>query len=183
VTHTLVLRTAEARDVAPIAALGLKVWLATYTARGLTNEIARYVLDKFSIHSTTQMLEQPSHYAAVIELDGRLVAYALLKTQEPCPADEQTTAELSTLYVQQPNVGQGLGSRLLAACTAELRVRGQAEDVWLRVNSKNSPALQFYERHNFRKVGSVWVEFDGERNENYVLVRGRSTESDLPLRS
>jgi hypothetical protein len=40
------------------------------------------------------------------------------------------------------------------------------------MNSRNQQAFAFYKAAGYLKIGSVWVNFDGERNENYILATG-----------
>jgi diamine N-acetyltransferase len=164
------LRIATSNDVASLSALSLKVWLATYAKRGITDEIAQYVLNKFSLNAMAAMVSDTEIFVPVVEIDGHLVAYAQLKLNAMCSSDERFTAELSTPYVQEPNFGEGLGSKLLDTCLETLSLSGKPSEMWLRVNSKSTRAIEFYTRHGFEHLSSVWIDFDGERNENFLFV-------------
>jgi ribosomal protein S18 acetylase RimI-like enzyme len=163
------LRTALPDDHSALAALGLKVWLQTYSERGLNAEIAEYVLSKFTLAAMAALITDPQVYLPVIEHEQHLLAYAVLKANSPCPADPDLTLELSTMYVQESANRQTHGSQLWQACLHEQQKRQPDMVIWLRVNSKNQRALNFYAKHGFQKIGSVWIDFDGEHNENYLL--------------
>jgi ribosomal protein S18 acetylase RimI-like enzyme len=163
------LRNAGLADQSALAALGLKVWLHTYAGRGLNATIADYVLAKFTPAAMAELIAAPNNYIPVIELDHHLLAYALLKADSPCPADPSLTIELATMYVQESANRQTYGSQLWRACLEQQQNRQPEMPIWLRVNSKNQRALNFYAKHGFQKIGSVWIDFDGEHNENYLL--------------
>jgi GNAT superfamily N-acetyltransferase len=71
-------------------------------------------------------------------------------------------AYLRLLLVAQHALGDGLGSRLLAA--VEQRAESAARHLYLLVTSDNVGARRFYERHGYRHVGDlpglVWPDLD-----------------------
>ena len=62
---------------------------------------------------------------------------------------------ISHLYVRVQNIGQGIGSRLLALAKEE-----SGGSLWLYTFARNANARRFYERHGFHEVeresGNMW---------------------------
>jgi ribosomal protein S18 acetylase RimI-like enzyme len=58
-----------------------------------------------------------------------------------------TPESVSQLYVRIANIGQGIGSQLLALAKAE-----SAGSLWLYTFAQNHHARRFYERSGFREV-------------------------------
>jgi ribosomal protein S18 acetylase RimI-like enzyme len=59
---------------------------------------------------------------------------------------------LYTLAVRRASSGQGLGTRLLAACEKDARRRGCAE-IRLEARTDRASTLRFYEKRGFRRLG------------------------------
>lgn len=169
----IVLRTATTDDASAIAVIGTNVWIDTYAANGLTPEIARYVAGKFSADAVLGLVHASGCAVVLAELNGHTVGYAVLKRDSPCPATTDLGCELSTLYVLRSFRSQGVGDALFRWCTAFARREWANPAIWLRMNSQNRSAYEFYTKRSMHQVGSVWVVFDGERNENYILAGPR----------
>ncbi|NUL81839.1 MAG: GNAT family N-acetyltransferase [Armatimonadetes bacterium] len=56
---------------------------------------------------------------------------------------------LKLLYAVAP--GQGIGSALMAEC--ERRAFERSRNLFLLVSDFNHPAIEFYERHGYKKIG------------------------------
>lgn len=79
---------------------------------------------------------------------------------------------LRLLVTDSEAQGLGIGSRLLRH--AEARVFGQADDMFLLVNSRNAAARRFYERHGYVACGTLEAYVAPGLDE--VLLRRRAPE-------
>ncbi|MFN8914108.1 MAG: GNAT family N-acetyltransferase [Betaproteobacteria bacterium] len=165
-------RTATSQDIDSIQCIGINVWTETYAERGLTAEIASYVTEKFSRASVESQLADPANEIQVATVLDHVIGYGLRKNNSPCPANEGLTSELATLYVLRRFQGVGVGRALLASLTSTKSLPASPTSLWLRMNSRNQQAFAFYKTAGYHKIGSVWVNFDGEKNENYILAAG-----------
>lgn len=161
-------------DALRLAALGMQVWLHTYATEGVSHDIATYVLTEFASAKMSALLSDHSKMVVVAETGECLAGYAVLHMDTVCPSYTKTTVELETLYIQTHFARQGFGTRLLAR--AEQIARQRADSVlWLTANAKNTPAISFYERHGYSKVGTTYFELGNTRHENHVFVGSCST--------
>jgi ribosomal protein S18 acetylase RimI-like enzyme len=78
--------------------------------------------------------------------------------------------EISTLYVQPRHHGKGIGKLLLEQGLKYARDAG-SPSVWLTTNSENSPAIAFYIKHGFEKVGTTNFHIQEQAYLNDVLRR------------
>lgn len=164
---TPLLRPARSDDAANLAALGMLVWLHTYSSTGLRRSLADYVLARFTRAAKTALLADSQRHIVVAEQNGHLLGYATLHWQHPCPAQPASNNELETLYVHPLFAGQGIGYRLLQYCQQQCAPRG---GLWLSVWQYNHRALAFYQRQGLLKIGEYDFMLDGEAHRNWLLA-------------
>lgn len=163
------IRTATADDAQRLSALAMQVWLHTYAGEGVSSAIAGYVLSEFSVERFQVLLSEPSSHVLVAEQNVYLIGYAVLSYGSTCPLPCSSHAELSTLYVQAPFTGQGLGTELLTEAASCARQRAGCA-LWLTVNSHNSRAVAFYAKHGYAKLGITQFRLGDADHENLVLI-------------
>ncbi len=148
----MTVRRAVASDEAALLEIELTAWDATsgfpsLTAGDRTTFFAeRYGPDAF----------------LVAELAGRLVGYIRLQDKYPFP-EGAGVLSINGLAVAPEARGQGIGSVLMEAVTAEAQRRG-ARKITLHVHGVNTVARRLYERHGYVVEGTHPREFliDGQ---------------------
>lgn len=148
----MTVRRAVAADEAALLEIELTAWDATsgfpsLTAGDRTTFFAeRYGPDAF----------------LVAELAGRLVGYIRLQDKYPFP-EGAGVLSINGLAVAPEARGQGIGSVLMDAVTAEAKRRG-ARKITLHVHGVNTVARRLYERHGYVVEGTHPREFliDGQ---------------------
>ena len=164
------IRTGEVEDADRLAVLATQVWLHTYATEGISDEISKYVLSELTPAKFVESMHAPSRRVFVAAQGENLVGLAVVKCEEPCPAEgNPSTAELQTLYVQEHFIGTGIGASLLEAAESWARERASCA-LWLTVNARNSRAISFYLRHAYAKIGTAYFVLGTGRYENHVLV-------------
>ncbi|MCU6435510.1 GNAT family N-acetyltransferase [Undibacterium sp. Jales W-56] len=161
------IRPATANDAAPIAALGIQVWLHTYATTGISTSGANYVLSEFTEHRYQQLIADTSKDLMVAEIGDHLVGYAMIGWGNMF-TDVQV--EVEKLYVQEYFTGQGIGKALLASSRLAAQKYCGTPSVWLMVNAKNMNAIQFYQKLGYRHEGDTDFVLDGVKHKNHVMV-------------
>ena len=87
----------------------------------------------------------PRRIALIAEIDALVVGFLVASVVAP-------QAELESIAVAGEAQGRGLGTALLEALIAELRLAGAGE-LELEVRESNRAAAAFYARAGFREVG------------------------------
>lgn len=161
-------RTARVEDKTNIAALMIQVWLHTYATEGLRGKISRFVFSEFTEEKIgIDIISEQTQYI-VCEINDHIVGVAVLDLFADCPVTKSKYPELRKLYIQEHFSQKGFGSGLLEKAIEYCR-ETKLEKLWLTVNPNNLPAVEFYKKHEFVKVGVEDFKIEDECHENYVL--------------
>lgn len=101
--------------------------------------------EAWTVDQVVAALVLPQTFLLVCELAGRVVGFALVRTL----LDE---SELLLIALARDVRRQGLGRLLLSQAIGHVRAMG-GKRLFLEVRTNNS-AVQFYERQNFRLIGT-----------------------------
>jgi ribosomal protein S18 acetylase RimI-like enzyme len=134
-------------------------------------DLAPYVDDRqtWAVRSRlyAELLAKPGTVLLLASADGAVIGYGLAHVSPASGtwvADTWQTGdrvgEIESLAVQPGYRGQGIGSRLLTALTAELATAG-VRDLVLGVLPGNDAAIRLYQRHGFRPTWTYLSRFTG----------------------
>jgi ribosomal protein S18 acetylase RimI-like enzyme len=163
-------RIARPADAPILAAISVEVWLGTYVKRGVSAFFAEFVLNEFTVHRFRTLLEDPHEHFIVSENEDGLDGFIRISNGKAAPVAGCSTTEISTLYVQPRHQGGGLGGALLKQGLSYARA-SDASSVWLTTNSENAPAIGFYLKQGFEKVGTTHFRIDDQAYLNDVFRR------------
>jgi diamine N-acetyltransferase len=166
----ILIRRGMEADLDSMIAIGLSVWVDTYSPQGLSLEVSQYLGRKFSVHAISALLYSDDCAVFMAEKEGRVVGYTLLKRHVLCPLSENLDVEIATLYVLKGAQGLGIGGKLFWTGLEFAMSEWSSDRCWLRMSAKNLAAKKFYASHGFEPIGSIWMEFDGAQSENYLLA-------------
>ncbi len=99
----------------------------------------------------------------VAEREGRVVGMAAAGA-----SDDVRAAALTSVWVEPPARGRGVGDSLVLAATEWAAAAGYRQIV-LWVTDGNQRAEKLYERHGFRRTGSVQQVRPGEDRVEYEM--------------
>jgi GNAT superfamily N-acetyltransferase len=133
-----VIRPATVEDAAAIASIQARGWRWAY---------GEFIApDQMPVAAEREPVYReliPAGAFRVFDQDGRVVGFASV-----------TDDELSSLYVDPPAQGAGVGSRLLADAVERIRWAGHRR-AWLHLYAENAHGRAFYARHGWRPVGEL----------------------------
>ena len=93
-----------------------------------------------------ELLREGAFSAIVLEGDGSVIGFGLLKPFLPFPAFRKTG--MLTYFIGPDAVGNGLGSRLLERLSEDARKMGMTTLV-ANMSSKNEASIRFHKHHGF----------------------------------
>jgi ribosomal protein S18 acetylase RimI-like enzyme len=161
----ILIRRGTEADLESIIAIGLSVWVDTYSPQGLSLGVSQYLGRKFSVHVISALLSSDDCAFFMAEKEGRVVGYTLLKRHVLCPLSEDLDVE-----VARGAQSLGIGGKLFRTGLEFAVSEWGSDRCWLRMSAKNLAAKKFYASHGFEPIGSILMEFDGAQSENYLLA-------------
>jgi diamine N-acetyltransferase len=167
----LTIRRADAGDAEGLAELALRSFLDTFAAQNDPGDVAAYTVRTYGPERQAAELADPAIVTLVGEMEGRMAAYAQLRSGRAGPGvDGPDPLEIMRFYVDQPWHGRGVAQRMMAAALATARERG-ARTVFLAVWEHNPRAMAFYAKHGFRVVGAQDFWMGSDRQTDLVMTR------------
>ncbi|WP_153769163.1 GNAT family N-acetyltransferase [Labrenzia sp. CE80] len=161
-------RNALPSDAPILAAISIEVWLGTYIRSGVSAFFAEFALSEFTTDKLAAVLADPNEQVIVSENKDGLDGFIRLSHGKVAPVANCSTMEISTLYVQPRHHGRGLG-RMLLEHGLDYARDVDAPSVWLTTNSENTPAIAFYLRQGFDKVGTTHFRIQDQAYLNDVF--------------
>jgi ribosomal protein S18 acetylase RimI-like enzyme len=150
---TASIRIATAADAAALASLAERTFRDAFGAQNSAADMDLYCGQAFGAETQRREIADPRLTTLLVEEDGALVAFAVLRDGPPHPAVAgATTREVLRFYVDRAHHGSGLAQRLMGEVVERARTAG-ADVLWLGVFERNPRAIRFYERCGFRQVG------------------------------
>ncbi len=172
----ITLRRATLADVAPLAALKLDTFRATFLDEGFgipypPADLAIFEAQSYGLPAIEAELADPELATFVAEAEGGLLGYAKVgPCKLPHPEVKPGDGELGQLYLHRAAQGLGLGRRLMDMALAHLAAH-RPGPVWLGVWSGNHKAQKFYHAYGFRKVGDYLFPVGDWRDEEFIFRR------------
>ena len=165
-----IIRLATSADVSALVELARVTFRDAYHLLDDPADIADYVAKHFTPHAFTSILNDPVSALFVVMRGPRYVGYAHVR-RSPVPpgVTGPSPIELVRLYLQQTEIGTGLGARLMKTVLDEAR-RVQCKTIWLSVYDKNVRAVAFYKRFGFTNVGTKEFYFGGRIYHDPVMA-------------
>jgi diamine N-acetyltransferase len=168
------LRQAGADDVDEVSSLAHRLFLGAYLEhpRMPREQLLAYADAAFAPEVVAGLLADTGTVIAVAERRGRILGLAVSRIGPPPPPNELPVpaVEIWRLYVDPAVQGVGVGRRLLEWSEARAARRG-ARATWLAVWEHNEPALAFYDRLGFTRLGTTSFKLDDEDQHDDVLTR------------
>jgi L-amino acid N-acyltransferase YncA len=98
------------------------------------------------------LLREGTLSAIVLEGDGDVAGFGLLKLFLPFPAFRKTG--MLTYFLAPKAMGRGLGSRLLEHLIEDAKKKGMTTLI-ANMSSKNEVSIRFHKRHGFSEAGNL----------------------------
>jgi diamine N-acetyltransferase len=155
-------RKATVDDAALIALIGAQTFINTYSAIAPDKEdIARsYAEESFqSSKIQTELSDSSIMYFVASEADQPSGYAKLIFSSAPSEVKGRPTIELERIYLEQHSKGRGIGKAFLQELMSVARKKA-CMSLWLAVYEENLPAIGFYEKFGFQKVGTREFHYD-----------------------
>ncbi|HJU83286.1 MAG TPA: GNAT family N-acetyltransferase [Holophagaceae bacterium] len=174
----MLIRTALPVDAQDLVVLGRRLWREAYEGLIPESNLALHLAETFGSRQQAAELADPACRTLVIERDGALAGYALLKAHAPNPAHPGfhfvNPLEVARFYVDASLHGRGAARALMTAALDHAAAAGH-DGVWLQVWEQNPRAIRFYAKAGFRDVGEATFRVGEQVDRDRVLVHNLMT--------
>jgi ribosomal protein S18 acetylase RimI-like enzyme len=168
------IRLATVTDVAAVADLAARSFVAAVEADNDPDDVRRYVADAFAPERIATALTSAGSWFLLahdpLGADAAPVGYAQLLRSGHDLVVALHPIQLVRLYVAPERTGGGVGGMLLAASLDRAAQLG-SDAVWLGVWEHNTRAQRFYRRWGFRRVGEQSFQLGDDVQSDHVMVR------------
>lgn len=165
-SQALRIRKAIPEDAHVIATIHVLSWQQSY--RHILPASILDALDITSREKNWRSRISDGLHVLVIEAGARIVGFTSIGNARDDDLDAQRYAEISTMYIHPDVCRHGVGTQLMDAVFADLRVSGFTDAV-LWVATENARARKFYEKMGFAPTSVVKAESMGCRTTGEVF--------------
>lgn len=144
---------AKESDAAIIAAIGLAVWVNTYSTDGVVEAIANYVANEFTVQNVLAMIRSRNVY--LLGKEKSFIGYAVVNSGGH--------GELETLYILPRFQRKGYGTQLMRY------IINTHKNISLSCWEYNTEALSFYSKNGLAECGECYFELEGEKHRNVIF--------------
>ena len=163
------IRRAAPSDAGLVSLLGTVTFYEAYFEQDEPGSLADYIHEAFEPNKIRAEIEATEAEFFIIFREGRAVGYAKLRIGSKADGVRpENSIELQRIYVVERVFGKGVGERLLRHCLETARAKG-FETLWLGVWEENLRARRFYEKHGFRRVGTLTFPYGDTVGINHVM--------------
>jgi ribosomal protein S18 acetylase RimI-like enzyme len=162
---------AAVADAKLVSVLGAVTFYEAYFEQDAPADLANYIHESFNLDKIRAEIEDENASFFIIYLENCAVGYAKLRedSETDCVANE-TAIELQRIYTVERVFGKGIGGRMLNHCLEYAKQKG-FRTLWLGVWEENRRAQKFYEKHGFKRVGTLTFPYGASVGINYVLEK------------
>lgn len=164
------IRKATLEDLETIAEIGRATFFETYLPNTPKEAVHSYVNTAFHEDILRAEFAQDEIHYFLIFKNKLCAGYAKIIRNTAYPSGKsQYYTKLDRLYVLQKYHGKQLGTQLFTHLINYIKSAAQ-QGIWLYVLMGNTPAIQFYQKHNFVSIGTHDFKVsESHYNPNYVM--------------
>lgn len=160
---------ANINDYKVISALAGYVWIDTFYPDGLDMVGANYIAEELSAEAfAKRSIGDCDLYKVTI--DKMVVGFMEVNFDNPSGHDSSVKAQIDKLYIHRNFQKTGIGARFIGTMDTICRNSG-IDKYWLSVYEENKKAIDFYEKHSFKKVGYKYFEMEDDKYINHVMQK------------
>jgi GNAT superfamily N-acetyltransferase len=168
----MLIRPALPTDALALARLGERLWRATYAGLIPASNLELHLAATFGPAQQAAELADPACRMLVLEAEGHLQGYALLRARRPeieTSLAFRNPLEVARFYVDPTLHGTGAAQALMVAVLARATAAGH-DGLWLQVWEQNPRALRFYAKAGFMDAGGATYRIGNQVDRDRLLV-------------
>lgn len=140
----------ELKDLDTLIEISRDTFVAAFEKENNPEDFRNYIIDAFSIERVkAELLNSNSSFYFVYLKDVLVGYFKLNKNEAQNEQFDEQSMELERIYVLNDFQGKSIGKHILLKAI-EIAKSKKSRFLWLGVWQKNTNAVRFYERYNFK---------------------------------
>lgn len=173
------IRIATLADAALISATGNAAFYAAFSPDNTEEDMRLYLAGAYYPEKQFEELQDPANRFLLLEKDQTPIGFAKIVVSNLADNDvniyekeflDKKLLLISKIYLLPQFVGSGTGNLLMNECILIAQDEG-FEGVWLSVWQKNERAIRFYEKCEFRKIGTTQFLLGKTLHHDFVMAK------------
>lgn len=166
------IKTATKADTELLALLGRQTWAESHGHYiEDKNDVLKYLNESFSVSKTKELINNPNQRFYIIYVDDSPAGYAKLIVKSPNEnVDSENSCRLERIFILNDFIPLKIGIQLLNFVEEQAK-RLKSDEMWLTVYIKNTRAIRFYEKNEFKNVGDLNFTVSGKVYHNIVFSK------------
>ena len=166
------IRTAKESDTEVLALLGRLTYAESHGHFiEDKNDLLKHLDENFSVSKTKQDLRNPKQIFYIVYVNDLPVGYAkIIVNAKHESITSQNNCCLEKIYILNEFIPLKIGHQLLIYVEAQAKAL-KLDTMWLSVYIKNTRAIRFYEKNEFKNVGELNFIVNGKSYENIVFSK------------
>jgi ribosomal protein S18 acetylase RimI-like enzyme len=151
----IIVRIANSKDAKHIAKLGSTTFTESFGHLFRDkNDLTNYLEKTFSIKKINASILKPNNIFFIAFVDETPVGYAKLKLNSASEfLENKNVSQLQKIYVLKEYLSMRIGFQLQNLLFKTAQFKG-SNVIWLSVYEDNLKAIHFYEKNDFKQIGS-----------------------------
>lgn len=170
-SHDIKIRRCTRSDADTLALIGKASFLETFAGVLGGGDIVKHCAIAHSAELYGRWLDDEGYqlWLAEIEPGQAPIGFMVVAPADlPLAGVSGNDLEIKRIYILSKFHGDGIGKRLLTEALGHARDR-RSERLLLGVYAKNTPAIGFYERCGFGKVGTRKFNVGGREYDDFIM--------------
>jgi len=158
-------------DVAALQKIALEIFTETFKDYNSTDNLQKYLDEKFSIDKLTEELNNPYSSFYFAQLGEEVIGF--LKTNignAQTELKDLNAFEIERIYVLQAFHGKQVGQLLMNKAIEEAR-KTTCSYIWLGVWEENDRAIRFYTKNGFVKFDTHIFKMGDDEQTDWMMKR------------
>jgi ribosomal protein S18 acetylase RimI-like enzyme len=169
-TSDITIRKGTVEDVTLLKNIGAQTFYDTFSPHNTEENMKQYIEKTFTTEKLTDELVDKNSEFYIAQHLTTAVGYVKLRIGYD-PKELKTKAiEIERLYAIKSYIGKSVGKKLMEIAIESAHAKG-FKTIWLGVWEHNKPALAFYEKFGFKKLGSHIFMLGNDEQTDYLVMK------------
>lgn len=163
-------REANITDAVQLSVLFSAVYIDTYGLEGASKEFSNYITQEFPIDEIIRKIGSEHGKIFLATYKTNPVGVLQIELNKKCTIHNFSSAEIKKLYVLRHFHGKGIAHQLMKLGEAYMQ-RQNEEKAWLITWDKNPKAIRFYEKEDYKIIGTSPFVMEENTYTNVVMTK------------